>query len=116
MLQEADEDPRYRIVQFEDVLHDPIGMMRTLYDHAGLDPEKVTKIRFKAKPHFRADGQRDTEYQEGRHYWFAPEEAHEMLEPKVNAYQQQRLDAGERDALRTRLGDRAERLGYTVSV
>jgi hypothetical protein len=88
--------------------------MRTLYGHADLDPDKVTKIRFKAKPHFRSDGQRDTEYQEGRHYWFAPEEVYEMLEPKVNAYQQQRLDASERDALRTWLGPQMEALGYAV--
>jgi hypothetical protein len=112
MLADAERLPNYHLVTFEDLLANPPEMMRYLYECAGLDFSKVDKIRLKAKPHFQANGSHKTAYERGKHYWFEMDDLFQILEPHVNRYQEERLDEGERRALRERFAPLCRRLGY----
>jgi len=105
----------YHIVRFEDMLSDPLGTMRKVYAWCGLDAEKVTKLRFKAKPHTQADGSHRTDYQEGRHYWFAFNEIDTMLDPEVNRHQESKLDPTEAERLRVLTRETCQSLGYILA-
>lgn len=112
MLADAERLKQYHVVRFEDLLKEPIGFMEQVYAQAGLDREKVSTIRFKAKPHYQDDGERTTEYQEGRHYWFETDEVYKMLEPQINSFHVAQLEAQERRAVLERTASVRERLGY----
>lgn len=101
-----------RILRFEDILREPILSIQKIYSFAGLDISQVPQMRFKAKPHMRADGSHTTDFKEGRHYWFAYEEIPQMLEPEVNQYQVSKLPAGELERLRANTRAIRVELGY----
>jgi hypothetical protein len=103
---------RYHIIRFEDLLIDPIGMMQQVYALADLDFNKVKKVRFKAKPHFQANGQRRTAYTAGRHYWFEPEEVYKMIDPDINTYQADRLSSTEQERLLHLTANSRKHFGY----
>jgi hypothetical protein len=104
--------PRYHLLRFEDLLHNPADSARRIYELAGLDPARVPQLRFKAKPHMQADGSHTTQFEAGRHYWFGYDELSRILEPEINAYQSSRLDSGEAGRLRALLGGLPAQLGY----
>ena len=112
MLADAERLPTYRVVRFEELLVRPLEMIRRLYEWAGLDFDKVEKIRLKAKPHLQANGSHQTVYEKGKHYWFEPDELFQILDPNINRYQRERLTPGERSVLCERLAPVRDRLGY----
>lgn len=102
------------ILRFEDVLNDPLGTAHQVYSWCNLDMGKVSKLRFKAKPHMQADGSHRTEYQEGRHYWFAFNELDSMLDSEVNQHQVSKLSLLEVDRLHALTRDACQSLGYSA--
>ena len=115
MLADCEIHPGYHLVRFEDLLADPGQQIPRLYEHAGLDPKLVKKMRFKAKPHMQKDGGYQTPYQEGHHYWFEPDQLHLILDPGVNDYQIQRLHPAERETMLDQTSEVCMKLGYKVT-
>jgi hypothetical protein len=115
MMRDAERIENYHVLQFEDVLSDPVGEARRLYRLARLDPDKVHKLRFKAKPRFQPNGTRRTRFPEGRHHWFAFEDVHEILDPGINRYHVDRLGEVEKSKLSRLTEVSRELLGYEES-
>ena len=99
MLDDQARFPSYHILKFEDLLADPLGTVAQLYAWARLDPARAPKLRFKAKPHLNAAGERTTTFQAGKHYWFGPDEIYQFLDPKINDYQSDRISAADRETI-----------------
>lgn len=112
MLEDRARCERATLVRFEDVLAAPTQSLRSLYACAGLDPDKVTQVRFKSKTHFRQDGSRGADFQVGRHHWFDFAEVDRFLEPGINELQAERLAARERRAVLESTAPVLEELGY----
>jgi len=103
------------LLRFEDVLADPLDTAHQVYAWCGLDINKVTKLRFKAKSYTRADGSHRTNYQEGRHYWFAFNELDAMLDPEVDQHQVSKLSPAEAQRLRALTREACQSLGYPLT-
>jgi hypothetical protein len=114
MLADANDMETYFLIKFEELLAQPVASMQTLYNWAGLDMGLHDALRFKAKPHMRANGSHATDFTSGRHYWFPFDEAHRILEPKVNYYQMDLVSEDEKYRLNERLGELMGALGYEV--
>jgi hypothetical protein len=112
MLADSETLPGYHLLKFEDLLRDPLQTVQQLYGWTNLDASKVTKLRFKAKPHFKADGTHTSDLQVGHHYWFAPDEVGEFFEKDINTLQAQRVDAADRETILKVCGPTIEKLGY----
>jgi len=112
MADDAERYERASVTRFEDVLAEPIGVMRRLHEAAGLDVGKIHEVRFKSKEHYLADGSRGTEYAKGRHHWFGLDEVGRFLEPAINDLQADQLGDAERDAVLLGTTAARERLGY----
>jgi hypothetical protein len=113
MLDDASRWDFYHIVRFEGLLMNPLPTIEKLYNQAGLDIEKIKKMRFKAKPHMQADGSHATPYIEGRHYWFNLDEIPRMFEPQVNGFQVSRLRAEEAELIKSLTHETRLIVGYT---
>jgi hypothetical protein len=113
MQMDAQRLPRYHIVRFEDILVDPAGQTRRLYEWADLDFERLNgRLRFKAKPHMQSDGRHVTSFIPGRHYWFALSDVHRILDPRINQYQSHHLSEEERRQVSELTRTTREWLGY----
>lgn len=112
MLEDAEKLPRYHLIKFEDLLKEPLDSVKKLYQWTDLNPAKVTKLRFKAKPHLKADGSHGSDLQIGQHYWFAPDELGNFFETDINSLQATRLDEKERATIIEIAGDTLRRLNY----
>jgi hypothetical protein len=112
MLADAARLPNYHIIQFEELLRDPLGSLKKLYAWTNLDESKVSRLRFKAKPHLQSDGQHATKFTTGQHYWFAPADVYEFLERDINKLQADRIEAGERDLILQECRENLQKLGY----
>jgi hypothetical protein len=87
-------------------------MMQKLYRWADLDFGKVEKVRFKAKSHLQANGQHNTAFTSGQHYWFDQANVYDILNPQINSYQINRLEEKEKESLLALTERSRERLGY----
>lgn len=112
MLADAARLDGYHIVRFEDLVSEPISWTKTLCAWAGLDFDKIEKLRFKAKAHMQANGRHTTSFTTGRHYWFALDEVHTILDPGVNSYQMSRVETTEQEQLLSLTATIAGHLGY----
>ncbi|MCO5187160.1 MAG: sulfotransferase [Anaerolineae bacterium] len=97
MVADRDRIASYHLVRFEDLLADPIAVAQRVYGLAGLDWGQIEKLRFKAKAHMSANGTHGSDYAVGSHYWFAPADVYQLLDPNINRHQVAQLDAAERD-------------------
>lgn len=112
MIADAERYDCYTLVRFEDLLANPIDCMKHLYEFAGLDFDKIRKVRLKAKAHLQPDGRHDTEFQVGHHYWFALEDVYQILDPNINRRQRRQLSNSETEKLRHLLKPTLSQLGY----
>lgn len=112
MLDDAKRLPNYYILKFEDMIGNPKGVIADLYKHAGLDITQVSQFRFKAKRFVHSDGEHRTKFEISKHYWFDADNLHEILEPKVNEYQNQRLSDREIEEVMKQTSAITAKLGY----
>ena len=112
MLADAARLKNYHLVKFEDILANPVSMIQKLYSLAKLDIHQLKKIRFRAKPHFMANGAHDTKYTAFRHYWFDLENMYDILEPNINRYQINRLEANQQKRVAELTEKTRHKLGY----
>ncbi len=103
------------VVKFEQCIEDPLGQLVRMCDFAGIDPDRVDRIRIKAKAVLGDDGSHDAAFGvEGRKIWIDPDEANRYLDPQVTRRQADRLPADVRERVAAVAGDVMRRLGYTV--
>lgn len=112
ILDDSKRLPSYRILKFETMIGDPKQTIQDLYSHADLDMKQVSQFRFKAKRFVHSDGKHRTEFERRKHYWFDIDNLHEILEPKVNEYQNQLLSDEEIEEVLNRTGNITTKLGY----
>lgn len=91
-MAEDGESADGHLVRFEDLLGDPAGTARAVYDFVGLDFDVLKGFRLKAKKHYRSDGTYGTNLNEGEYYWFQPEELSAYLESGVSRRHIEALD------------------------
>ena len=104
--------PNYHIVRFEDILADPTHVIPQLYEQANLDPGKVRKVRFRAKPHYLPDGTHSTNLPAYKHFWFSFNEIYEIIEPNINQFQTDLVHTAEREEIETLTQPYREAFGY----
>ncbi len=112
MLEDSERMDRYYILRFEDILADPLATVQNIYQQANLDFDKISKLRLKAKPHWQTDGTHGTQLEKGVHYWLGLEELNQLLEPRINQYQVDRLTVVEQSTISNLTGTTCAQLGY----
>lgn len=113
ILRQREHFDRCCIVRFEELLKDPFGTARELYEFCDLDQRRVTKLRLKSKRVLTANGGHEARFgTEGTHYWFGPTQIHEALDSNVDARQAACLSNRERDDFQRVASRELERLHY----
>lgn len=102
----------YHIVRFEDILVDPKKMIPELYRLTSLDPSRVRKVRFRAKPHYLRDGTHGSTLPALGHYWFDLDKVYEILEPEINRLQVEHVPQMEREWVAELTKEHREMFGY----
>lgn len=115
MIRDAGRIPNYHIVRFEDMVADPIGFMKTIYTYAGLDINKVSKIRLQAKRSVDKDGSHaytfaDTE--DRAVHWVNIDEIGKFIRKDVNENQIKRLRPEDRTAFLAHAEESMKHFGY----
>jgi tRNA(Leu) C34 or U34 (ribose-2'-O)-methylase TrmL len=116
MLADAERWDFYHILRFEDVLRDPVSILQKACACAGLDISRISKLRFKAKPHMQADGTHGTHFHPGRHYWFELDEISQILEADVNRFQATQLEPEIAETINMLTREICASLGYQSNV
>ena len=111
---DQDSIANYHIIRFEDIINNPIRMIKTIYKWAHLDFESVDKIRLKSKASMNKKGVRTTKFTENKHYWFSLSELETIINKNVNENQISRLDNQEIDYLLKDLEPLVSEFGYTI--
>ncbi len=112
MVQDRQRYSNYHLIRFEDILAQPIDILRQVYSQANLPLDRIRKVRMKAKAHFNQDGQHTSQYTVGQHYWFTFDQVSTFLEPNINDYQIDRLGRAEREAILQGTAGIRQILGY----
>ena len=90
MIHDSTVFPNYKIVRFEDLLTDPVKVLKQIYEHSRLDVNQVSKFKLQAKPSMDKDGKRrytfGGEVNRERH-WFPLNEIPSCLRRDVNENQ-----------------------------
>lgn len=112
MTEHSKSTPNYHLVRFEDVLADPSGSLRLLYEKAGLELSAISKVRFKAKDHLQPGGGFGSRFERGRHHWFAPGDVNGFISADINELQISKLDPAEASKVADLTRTWRERFGY----
>ena len=97
MVADRDRIASYHLVRFEDLLADP-SLSRNAYTiWRGWIGARSRNCASKPKAHMSANGTHGSDYAVGSHYWFAPADVYQLLDPNINRHQVAQLDAAERD-------------------
>lgn len=113
MLEDAARLEDYHVVRFEDIISHPVRLLRKIYQLAGLDVDKLRKVRLQLKP---------TVDRQGRHglaggydrrvVWYDLDDLPSRFRPDVNENQIRQLTPGDREAFLRIAQVSMERLGY----
>lgn len=113
MLADSERYERYRIARFEDILRDPLKEMAALYQHADLDFGQIEKIRLQTHPTLSRSGEHRLERgKEGQVVWYTRDQVESHFRPDIDAIQQDKLTATDRDSFLKVAGATMEKLGY----
>lgn len=78
----------FKLVRFEDMIKDPFGLSRDLYDHLGCDPVNLDKLRLKSKKVIMKDGTHNQTFgTAGNKYWFDIDSIKKIIKTNVNKNQ-----------------------------
>lgn len=98
MIQDNRRLERYYIVKFEDIVNDPVKLLKLLYSYAKLDLNGIEKIRLKAKPHYNEKGNTITKYPSGTKVWLSFDQVNAFLDPNINEYQINKLSEDDKSS------------------
>ena len=107
----------YQLIRFEDLMSDPIQSVRRLYDHAGLEFDKLRDVRMQIRRVIDEDGNhRLSGGAEWDVVWSDLDGLASHFQKDVNQHQINRLSAADRDAFLKEAGETMELLGYSTSL
>jgi len=116
MQADARRFSHYQLIRFEDLLSDPVMSVRRLYDHAGLEFDKLRDVRMQIRRVLDKDGNhRLRGGSEWDVVWSDLNGLASHFQKDVNRHQIQRLSAADRDAFLEEAGETMELLGYPTS-
>lgn len=105
--------PRYRIIRFEDVLHDPFGTAEILFGFVQVNPVTLDKLRLKSKRVLSEARRHEIRFgAEGRKYWTDRARIREILDPSIDEKQATSLTRQDRLAFAKHAGPILEHFGY----
>jgi hypothetical protein len=100
-------------IRFEDLMHDPFGHARKVYEFARLEPVELQKIRLKAKLIVtEAGAHRTTMGDAGAKHWFTRETIQQILVAEQSSIQKNRLSEDDVREFDQIAHDMMRRLGY----
>ena len=114
MKEDSKKIRNYHIVRFEDLLLNPIGSLKNLYEKSSLDFSQIEKIRLKSKPYMNKYGTHETKFIQNKHYWFSKKEIVDFLEPGVNDNQIAMLDSYDQKYIMDELNNIMDENNYLV--
>lgn len=115
MLQLEDEMPNYHLIRYEEMVRDPLAVIRRVYELADLDFSQVPKIRLQSKQVTTADGRHELlKGQDRQVFWYAPNDLQNHIRSDVNENQIRKLDVESRRAFLSQAGAAMRELGYAT--
>ena len=103
----------FQIVHFEELIRDPVEIIKGAYAFAHLDKHKVGKVRLQVKTKTSASGKRVLNAEKDRQLiWYDFDELGEYFDPEINDHQIARLRNRDREAFLSVAGGTMHRLGY----
>lgn len=113
MLASNDGSRTFILIKFEEMLRDPFGIAGRLFEDLHLEPTELPKLRLKSKRVLGDSGTHDAAFgQEGRKYWFAPDEICAVLDADINARQIANLKNDARRDFDSKASEIMKELGY----
>lgn len=116
MLADAERLPHYQILRFEDLMADPVGIIKKIYAHADLEFNQLGDVRMQIRRVLDQDGQHQLNGGVEWHVvWFELDKLTQYFQRDVNRNQIQRLSAHDRTTFLKEAGGAMEQLGYSTS-
>ena len=115
MVIDSQSIPNYHIVRFEDMVSAPVSFMKTVYSFAGLDMNKVRKVRLQAKRSMDKDGTRRYTFggsKDRETHWFNIEELNSYVRKDVNDNQSGLLSDQDRNSFLEHASKSMKHFGY----
>lgn len=101
----------YHLVQYEDMVLRPLQVTRKIYELAGLDFNRLEKIRLQSKKVMDDSGKRALiRGRGGQIFWYGFDELHKLIKPNINAIQIKQLKPGDKLKFLRIAGETMERL------
>lgn len=114
MLAANDGTRTFVLVKFEDMVREPFATARRLFEELRLEPTELPKLRLKSKRVLDNSGVHNAAFgQEGRKYWFAPDEISKVLDAKIDARQIAKLKDDDRRQFDAKAKQIMRDLGYS---
>jgi hypothetical protein len=113
MLDYQESLPGFHLVRFEELIADPLGQMRDVYEKARLDISEVSRVRLQVKRVMTEDGEHRLAGGGDRQVvWYEMKDLGSHFSTDVDRIQVQRLDPRTRERFLSIAGNVMERLGY----
>ncbi|MBN1566150.1 MAG: sulfotransferase [Anaerolineae bacterium] len=99
MFKYREQNERYMIVKFEDILQAPFETLSSIFTFCDLEPTTVDKFRLKSKPILTEDGSRKVPFgSRNVKYWLDRDTIQEFLVPNIATIQSDALSDADRQA------------------
>ena len=113
MLEKENTARRFALVKFEELIQNPFKTSQRLFERLELAPTELPRLRLKSKRVLSESGDHQTRFgEEGKKYWFAPNEIGQVLDAEIDRVQADGLDARSRKEFEEQASDVMELLGY----
>ena len=117
MWEDAQHFSQHRFIHFEDLMQDPVPSIQQIYEHAGLDIDKLRDVRMQIRRVIDADGNhRLSGGSEWQVVWSDLEGLATYFQKDVNRNQIKRLSGADRDTFLKEAGETMEMLGYSTAI
>jgi len=117
MLKYEKDLTNYHIFRYEDMVSNPLEFMKSIYEKAGLDINKVAKIRLESKATMDRKGNHTLNKGYDRQvFWYEPNQLQDHIKPNINENQIKQLEPVTRDQFLKIAGSAMEKLNYPTSI
>ncbi len=113
LLESSEQMVNYHLLNYEDMVKNPLEFMHRIYAYAGLDISKVKKVRLQSKKIMNVNGKRSRLKGGDRQiFWYDPTIIHQYIKRDINKNQIQQLSVRDKKKFMSIAGDVMEKLGY----
>jgi len=105
----------FKIFKFEEILKDPFGISKQLYEFVQEEPFELDHLRFKAKKIITSEGKHKVNFgDEDKKYWVDKSSIYHILDKDINKKQFERLDKNVIEEFNTLAGEAMKFYGYDL--